>query len=124
MNTTRLSPLTMSGLRARLVEPDAPVAGARQRAYCVTAYECPICGDLHIDEAAAEDCCQHDVRRTGLHDQDFGAFCPVCGVGHKDEYGAADCCLWHDLSAPARWRIAAAVEAGAAWADAISAEAA
>lgn len=115
---TQLSPLTLSNMRALREAPQDQRPGARQLPEQVTAYECPLCGDLHHDEHDAEVCCQGSAPEG--HDQDGPVACPVCGSSHRDYHVAAECCLWHDLDAPTRWRVADAVEAGSSWEDAIS----
>jgi hypothetical protein len=105
----------------------APAPGVerrRNKAVEVEAYKCPACDALHEDEFDAEDCCPYDgdVTENLLHDQEGDEKCPVCGEGCADAYLAADCCLWKDLPPAARWRIAAAVEGGAEWRDAIAKE--
>lgn len=79
-----------------------------------TYYACPACDKAHPhrDEAAA--CC-------GCAGAVAPQRCPVCDREAGDYEDAADCCLWKDLGAPDRWRIAAAVEGGSSWADAIAA---
>jgi hypothetical protein len=67
--------------------------------------------DYDDDEDAAEDCCQSVGHPEEAH------ACPVCNAAAIDPWAAADCCLWKDLPAPARWKIAAAVEAGSTWGD-------
>ena len=119
--STRLSPYTVSNMRrhgfltallsAKVRDPEP------RRAEEVTAYRCPDCGDLHEDEDDALQCCE-----PAGHDQDAEIACPVCTVKHIDHREAADCCLWRDLDAPTRWRVADAVEAGATWAEALSAQ--
>ena len=119
--STRLSPYTVSnmrlhGLLTRLLSATAREPEPR-RAEMVTAYRCPDCSELHEDEVDALECCA-----PAVHDQDVEVACPVCTVKHSEHREAADCCLWRDLDAPARWCVADAVEAGATWAEALSAQ--
>jgi len=125
----RLSPLTRSNmlLTALIAGQESPVRPTtrRNKAVEVEAYKCSVCDALHECEFEAEDCCPYDGDANDnllLDDQEGDAKCPVCGTGYADTYLAANCCLWKDLPPAARWRIAAAVDGGALWSDAIARE--
>lgn len=78
--------------------------------------------ERHDHEDDAAECCA-PAGDPWLHDQEGEILCPVCRQGgNRDYHAAASCCLWKDLDAPARWRIADAVEAGASWDEAIAKE--
>ena len=87
----------------------------------VTVYRCTECDTEHDDKDEAAMCCAPPI--FGSHSADPSAGretkCPVCGEGYSDHYGAAHCCLWRDLAHPQREAIAARVEAGATWVDAL-----
>jgi len=132
----RLSPLTRSGLFANLPQLDpqpAAVLAARHE-----RWRCPDCQRICITENDAIECCPPvptkvwvDEAGNVLDFEDEGALaaeeenertCPVCTSLLGDAFVAADCCLWKDIDAPARWRIATAVEGGATWREAVGAE--
>ena len=129
----RLSPLNLSGLIAcqreeamslvRQVKDKTsrrPITKDRQSAIRVSMWECPICGDRFDDDDEAEECCQGASEEAQAEAAKLQ--CPVCMSGFEDHYQAADCCLWKDIPAPERWKIAAAVEAGKTWAEALGVE--
>ena len=111
------SALILSGLKARQdVCNGAPGTPGKGGSYSVV-YQCDNCEEVHDFESDAEECCS-DEGTLGASSQ----CCPVCGEDGGDYRDAADCCLWKDLAAPARWRIADAVEAGSTWQEAIEQE--
>ncbi len=127
----RLSPLTRSSLfltalldsesEAQRKHPASSNAIKRSGPIRVYVWECEECGDRHDYEDEAAECCAL-VDAEGEPTEE-GFQCPVCRRGgNRDNHEAANCCLWKDLDAPARWRIADAVDAGASWTDAIAEE--
>lgn len=102
-----LSPLNLSGIFSRLLTPKP-----RGRVIEVTYYRCPDCAKEHDDEDDAVKCCA--IAPSADTD------CPVCDAAYGESNypfrDAADCYLWKDITAPERWRIANAVEAGSTWA--------
>lgn len=117
----RISPLNLSGLR-RTVErecanpQEVDKSKKRDRVEEVVYYVCTKCGEEHDERNDAENCCPEDEPGSILKET-----CPVCQREHHAVEAAADCCLWKDLDAPARWRIAALVEGGQSWTEAIEA---
>lgn len=83
-------------------------------------YICPECGDHHLWENDALDCCEEDDAHTGsagLHKS-----CPVCDTKHNDAHEAADCCLWRDTTPHQRYLMAFRLEADPriTWQEAIA----
>lgn len=80
----------------------------------VLMYRCCECDELYEcrDEAEGCDC----IETKAWPDPDNWA-CPICANDCASPRIAADCCLWKDFDAPARWRMADAVEAGRTWAE-------
>jgi hypothetical protein len=122
----RLSPLIsagLAGLRPPLSQAEANATAPKKtepsksrRIEMVVQYRCPECSELHDTEDDAASCCEDD---EGGEVAKSACECPVCGRKYAALEDAADCCLWHDIDAPTRWRIAALVEAGLPWSDAI-----
>lgn len=108
----RLSPQTISGVLRIQRTDDQPNKNKIHTIETVTAYVCPKCGDLHEWRDDAVECC-----KTQLEMEADVASCPVCAEQYSTHRDAAECCLWKDLSAPERWKIADAVEAGSTWAE-------
>lgn len=123
-----LSPLNLSGLRLTVerecAEPaiedlEAKRRRDEKRVEVVTRYICTACDEEHNFHSDAEDCCKDEPDAEAPGAVLKGA-CPVCRRQYQDDIeAAADCCLWKDLDAPARWRIAALVEGGQSWTEAI-----
>lgn len=121
-----LSPLLQAALIERSRKDDAltgglPGVGAplvHGGPEPVQAWQCGSCGELYISHRDAEVCCRP------INNEEAPQVCPICGSEHKDAYGAADCCLWKSLDSPTRRRIAAQVDVGSTWADAIASVAA
>jgi hypothetical protein len=104
-----LSPLNFSLLintQHIVTQSEARKSPETRRA--IECWKCPDCFEVYEWEDEAVDCCADDVPK---HPEEGDTHCPVC---------AAECCLWKDIAAPARWQIAAAVESGASWIDAIA----
>jgi hypothetical protein len=112
-------------------------------AFAALRFRCPECGRLHVTEDGAEECCPVYVRMVWVNDrgasfetvEDFAAAhpfgigagvgvgpnnCPVCGSSSDSPHYATECCLWKDLDAPTRWKIAAAVDLGSTWPEALA----
>lgn len=114
----------------------------RQWARSSRQYMCDRCGEVHARHSDAEECCAPEVIDVyvdangkvyesasafaeaigaGLREAGQGPIpnnmCPVCAEKHKSPHEAVECCLWHELAAPARWELAAALEAGGNWAE-------
>ena len=130
--TAQLSPATKRGMFSTLLRVEKAEAEREEpdmrEIEAVTRYLCPECDTAWCEEDEARECCKplSDGAITGNRPPARVSpnMCPVCGESFGD-YGheqAADCCLWHDFDAPTRWRIAAKVQAGATWPDAIAAE--
>jgi hypothetical protein len=123
-----LSPLNLSGLRVT-AERECTAAAIdqhplkssqrkRDRVDVVTRYVCTLCDEEYDTREEAEVCCEDE------DDEDTPGVvlktnCPVCNRTHGDEHSAAECCLWKDTDPPQRWRIAAMVEGGKSWTEAI-----
>ncbi len=123
-NFAKLSPQTRCGLFHFLV--DAPhlmpghADGRRNEPVEIQMWRCPVCNELYDDECDAADCCQFDGE-DGEQPPPTGCEtgCPVCGDEHIDHYNAAHCCLWKDLDHATREHIAAKVEGGTPWIEAL-----
>lgn len=115
-----LSPLNFSALidTQHIVTPSEP-RKTPERRYAIECWRCPDCREVYDWEDEALECCADDIPK---HPEEGDTRCPVCAAECADIYAAADCCLWKDLTAPARWRMAAAVEGGAIWINAIEKE--
>ena len=87
----------------------------------IIKFICPDCDEGHDYRDDAVNCCSKN-RLSGSVKQLLFT-CPVCQQKCADIHDAANCCLWKDLAPMARFNIAAAVERGATWADAIAAHA-
>jgi hypothetical protein len=119
-----LSPLNFQALIANSRQASAEAAekadgGGRRRP--IECWRCPECLDVHDDEFDAEECCadlEAEKQPTGTE-----PYCPVCRLKHVDHYAAADCCLWKDMAPPARWAVAASVERGSTWTQALGLQA-
>lgn len=110
-----LSPLTRARIRALAEHGPSTHGNLAARRSAIECYRCPVCLEVHDDEAEAEECCQGP---TGLHAQEASSDCPVCGTAHADSHQAADCCLWHDIGATERRAMADRVESGlSTWPD-------
>jgi hypothetical protein len=137
-----LSPNTLYGLRATGYGSIADFSDAGPAwAAEYKRYVCPACDSSHKQESDAEACCPRDTEvvyesEDGQRydsaselaeavagsdaDSACSSGCPVCAEPYTSHALAADCCLWKDIDAPTRWRIAAAVEQGTPWLDAIT----
>jgi hypothetical protein len=82
---------------------------------------CVACSDEHDYRSDAEECCpDSDEGSADMPGAVLKYTCPVCrGSSFSEVEMAADCCLWKDIDAPGRWRIAALVDAGGSWTEAI-----
>jgi hypothetical protein len=120
---SRLSPLNFRGLiatlRAGLQPTPQAAARAAYRPRPRQVWLCPECGDSHDWEDEASECCAPNALAEVAESP---GHCPICRADNYGPYEAADCCLWKDIDAPTRWRIAAAVHAGATWAEALGQE--
>lgn len=118
-------------------------AACRRWARPARRYICGACDKTHDTESDAKECCEPEIHEVWVdgagkeylsatelakavlggrirHDAFTGVpsgNCPVCGRDHDSPHEAVECCLWKDLAAPARWAMAAAIEAGSTWAD-------
>lgn len=111
----RLSPSIRSGLLhtlACVINDEEPEE--------VHVYRCPVCTEDHDWKSDAEECC---AEQKNIEVDHSSGHCPVCGEQFIDAESASDCCLWKDLPHAARQRIAAHVQAGALWSEAIAKEA-
>jgi len=126
----KLSPLNLSGLRARITG-DIPEADPNKR----IRYACPSCAAWYAEMRDAQTCCEVEptvtyecARCASSHGDEEDARrccatvmradeCPVCGQEMGDPFEAVDCCLWKDLGKESRDRIAAAVAGGSSWAE-------
>lgn len=113
---TKLSPLTVSGIKLQLVRQESPEEKPKRYTRIDPVYVCPACGDQHDREDDAIDCCQQDEEQA----ESGRDVCPVCGNQSNGVFAAAECCLWKDTSPAERFEIATLVERGSPWIEAIA----
>lgn len=133
-----LSPLTRSRLLAHAAVGFTSYEMAdTEWARKYKRYACSFCGGVYHQERDAEYCCPRTVDvvfvspsgeefnsaeelASSMEGEESAPACPVCSNPYTDAWQAVDCCLWKDIEAPTRWRIAASVEQGTSWLDAIT----
>jgi hypothetical protein len=111
--TITLSPGTLLNIKQLILEREKPPP---PHPMPLPRWMCPICEEVYIRLFEAQRCCCSNETKQSEYSHKK---CPVCDTEYRDPYQASDCCLWKDIEQSARHEIAARVENGQTWAEAL-----